>query len=356
MADINFGLLKQLCETPGIPGREEPIRRLVADAMRPLVGEVAVDALGNVIGRRPGRSSCRVMLAAHMDEIGFMVKHIDDKGFVRILPMGGWDPRNVVSQRVYVHTRSGESLLGAVMPGVKPIHMQKPEDANKPPTIDELFVDLGLPADEVKARLEIGDPVTMARTAEIVGGNVMSKTLDARVAVFVMLEALRVVGDHEAEVLAVATTQEEVGTRGALVAAHDLQPTVGVAIDTTLANDYPGPADYDAVTRLGSGVGIKILDSSLICNPQLVRHFRDLAEANNISHQMEILPRGGTDAGAIQRSRGPVPSITLSVPSRYVHTVNEMASLKDIEAAIQLLTVYLRHAHEGRYGFEADLG
>ncbi len=349
---MDFSLLKTLCETPGVPGLEEPIRKVVVGELKNLVDELQVDVMGNVIGTKRGSGGPRVMLAAHIDEIGFVVKHVDDKGFVRLQPMGGWDPRNMVAQRVYLHTRSGERLMGALMPASKPIHMLTPEEAAKAPKIEEFFVDLGLTGDEVKAKVEIGDPVTMARTAEQVGHNVLSKTLDARVAVYVMIAALRQLREHRCEIVAVATTQEEVGLRGATTAAYATKPDIGIAIDSTLANDFPGIEEHMQVTKLGGGAAIKIMDSSLLCHPKLVQHFRDVAEANGIKYQMEILGRGGTDAGAIQRSRGGVPSFTLSIPCRYVHTVNEMAAEEDIDAAAALLARYLEDAHSRTYGYD----
>ncbi len=358
---LNFQLLKKLCETPGIPSREERMRKLVISELRPLCDSISVDPMGNVIATKRGKKSSdpsakvpRVMIAAHMDEIGFIVKHIDDKGFIRLNPVGGFDPRVLVAQRVFVHGFKGKSLLGVLMPGTKPIHILPPEDANKSPKMDDLYVDVGLPADRVRAEIEIGDMVTMARSAELVGDMVVSKTLDNRVSVFVMIEALRAIGEHTCDILAVATTQEEVGLRGVTTAAYALQPDVGIALDTTLANDFPGPTEPDHVTKLGNGTAIKIMDSSLICHPKVVRHFRDLAEKYQIKHQLEILPRGGTDAGGIQRSRGGVPSFTLSIPSRYVHTVNEMSAITDIEATITLLVRYLEDAHTRTYGHEGE--
>ncbi len=349
---MNFDLLKRLCETPGIPSREEPIRRLVIDELTPLVDEVSVDAMGSVIGYKKGMGGPKVMIAAHMDEIGFMVRFIDDKGFLRLQPVGGFDARVLVAQRVYVHSHTGERFLGALQPAAKPTHLLSDDERNKPPKLEDLFVDIGLTGDEAKQKVEIGDPVTLARTAELVGGNVVSKTLDNRLSVFIMLEALRILGAHQCEIYAVATVQEEVGLRGATTAAYHLKPDVGIALDVTLAGDYPGGAEQDSITRLGKGTAIKIMDSSLLCHPQVVRHFRDVAEQHDIPYQLEILPRGGTDAGGIQRSRGGVPSFTLSTPTRYVHTVNETASVSDIEASISLLKEYLEDVHTRTYGYE----
>lgn len=347
---MNFELLKRIAETPGIPSREEQIRRLVIEELRPLVDEVTVDAMGSVIGHKKG-SGPKVMIAAHMDEIGFIVRHIDDKGFIRIHPVGGFDPRVLIAQRVYVHGLNGERFLGALQPAAKPIHLLSEEERKKPLSIEDLFIDLGMTAEQVRASVELGCPITLARTAEIVGGNVVSKTLDDRVCVYQMIEALRSLGSHECDIYAVATVQEEVGLRGAVTAAYHLQPDIGIALDVTLAGDYPGNPDQEQITRLGQGPAIKIMDSSLICHPQLVRHFRQVAEKHGIPYQLEILGRGGTDAGGIQRSRGGVPSFTLSIPCRYVHTVNETASIADIDNSVALLARYLEDAHNGDYSF-----
>lgn len=346
---MNFDLLKRLCETPGVSGREDKVRDLVIEELRPLSDEIRVDTLGNVIAIKKGTGGPRVMLAAHMDEIGFLVKYVDDKGFLRVQPVGGWDPRTMVAQRVHVHGFGGQTLLGTLMPAAKPIHLLTAEEMAKPPKMEEFFIDLGLPVDEVKAQVEMGDMVTMARTTERVGGNVVSKCLDDRLSVFVMIEALRAVGPHEAEIIAVATTQEEVGLRGATTAAYALEPEIGIALDVTLANDFPGVEGPDQITRLGEGAALKIMDGSTLSHPKLLRHFRGLAEKHGIKHQLEILSRGGTDAGAIQRSRAGVPTFTLSLPTRYIHTVNEMASVADIEASTALLARYLEDAHNGKY-------
>jgi endoglucanase len=339
---MDYELLKRLCETPSIPGREEALRELVQETLRPLAHSVRVDTLGNVIAVRTGGGGRTVMLAAHMDEIGFVVRHIDKRGFLRVQPVGGFDPRTLVAQRVLVHT-DASTYRGTLMPGTKPIHLLEGEP--KPPKIEEFFVDLGMAAEMVHELVQIGDPITMDRTTERMGECVVSKALDDRLGIFVMIEALRAVRHPEVDIVAVATVQEEVGLRGATTAAFDVEPAIAVAIDTTLAVDIPGMDEELAVTRQGAGTAIKVMDSSTISHPKLVRQLREIARRSNIPHQMEVLPRGGTDAGAMQRSRAGIPAVTISIPSRYVHTTNETAHVRDIQASIDLLARFLEEAH-----------
>lgn len=346
--EVNVALLKRLSETPGVSGREERVRELVIAELRPLVDEISVDALGNVVAFKKGKSDRRVMLAAHMDEIGFMVKYVDERGFVRLQPLGGFDPRVLVAQRVIVHTRGGEALRGVLTPATKPIHLLGDEKPGAP-KLEEFYIDLGMPGERVKELVDLGDSVTLDRTLERTGDCVIGKALDDRTGVFTMIEGLRKLGKHQVSVLAVATVQEEVGLRGATTSAYHVQPDVAIALDTTLAVDTPGMPETEAVTRLGDGVAIKVFDSSAIPNYKLVRHLREVAEAGHIRHQLEVLPRGGTDAGAMQRARAGAPAITLSIPSRYVHTVNEMVHLGDLDAAATLLARYLETAHTGNY-------
>ncbi|MFI5273182.1 MAG: M42 family metallopeptidase [Ktedonobacterales bacterium] len=346
---INLDLLKRLTETPGVSGREERIRAIVLDELRPLVDDLRVDALGNVIATKRGKGKRRVMIAAHMDEIGFMVRYIDERGFLSLQPLGGFDPRVLVAQRVMVHTRGGDALHGVLTPQSKPIHMQVAGDKPEAAKLDDFYVDLGLPGDEVRKRVGLGDSITMDRTLERVGDNIIAKAMDDRTGVFTMIEGLRRLGTHEAEIVAVATVQEEVGLRGATTAAFAIQPDVAIALDTTLAMDTPGMPDNGAVTRLGAGVAIKVFDSSFIPNFKLVEHLREIAERDGIRHQLEVLPRGGTDAGAMQRAGSGAAAITLSIPSRYVHTVNEMVNSGDLDAAATLLARYLERAHTGSY-------
>ena len=340
--DLNLDLLKRIAETPGIPGHEDAIRSIVVEVMRPLVDEINVDALGNVIGRK-GSGKPRVMLAAHMDEIGFIVRSVDEHGAIWLQPLGGFDARNLIAQRVMVHSRDGV-FRGAMHAKRGPLASRNVGDI-KPDRVSDLFVDVGLTAEETENAVEIGDMVTMDRTLERVGHTVMSKSLDDRVSVFVMLELLRTLGEHQCEVVAVATVQEEVGLRGAGTAAFSVQPDIGIAIDICPAGVL-GDDRIDEITHLGGGPGIKIMDMSVITNRKLQRAFRDVAERHGIEYQLEVMPFGGTDAGAIDRSRAGVRAITISIPTRYSHTVNEMASLSDIAGTVELLTHFLREAHQ----------
>lgn len=350
---MNVALLQELTEAHGIPGNEGMVRAIVKRELSGLC-EVSVDLMGNVIARKaptkPGDGR-KVMLAAHMDEIGFVVKHISDKGFVRVQPLGGWDPTQMASQRVFVHTRGGR-LNGVLMQSKKPKHMQTPADANKAATTDDYFIDLGLDGEAAKSQVELGDMVTMNRTFQTMGDLFTCKSMDDRAAVFVMIEALKALGDHSAEIFAVATVQEEVGLRGAAASGSRIAPDVMVAIDVTLANDIPGLPEELSVTRLGKGTAIKFMDSSLICHPKVFGHFKSLAEEHRIPYQVEILPAGGTDAGAVQRLHGGVPSFTLSIPTRYIHTVNETVHKGDVQASVDILARFLETVGEADYALD----
>ena len=254
------------------------------------------------------------------------------------------------SQRVMVKAQGGP-LYGVLMYGTKPAHLLSDAEKKEGQTHPNFFVDLGLKGDEVRKRVRLGDPVTMDRPLLKNGDLLTAKAMDDRVSLYVMIEAIRAAGDHGAEVFAVATVQEEVGLRGAAAAGSALAPDVVVAVDITLANDIPGVPEQDVTTTLGEGAAIKILDSSLICHPKVVAHFRRLAETNGIPHQMEVLSAGGTDAGAVQTLHGGVPAFTLSIPTRYVHTVNETVHPKDVQACVDLLARYVEDCGNVSYEY-----
>ncbi len=344
-------LLKELCECSGIPGREERLREIVRRELEPVVDEMRVDALGNLIATKratKGRSPKRLMIAAHMDEIGFVVSHIDDKGLLRLVPVGGHDPRNMVAQRVTV-CGTKRDLTGLLYPGLKPPHIQTDEERRKSLKVSDFYVDLHLPASRVKREVEVGTMVTLQRDFVEVGNGVSCKAMDDRLAVYVMIRAMQAAKSYGFETHAVATAQEEVGLRGAGVSAFGVEPDVGVALDVTIAADIPGVPEHEQVTQLGEGTAIKLMDSSSISHPGLVAELKALAKRRKIKYQMEILPRGGTDAGGIQRIRSGVPVVTLSIPTRYVHASIELADRSDIEASIKLLTAFIED------GQKADL-
>ncbi|MCS6861414.1 MAG: M20/M25/M40 family metallo-hydrolase, partial [Abditibacteriales bacterium] len=223
----------------------------------------------------------------------------------------------------------------------KPPHLLTEEERKKQPTVSDFFVDLGLPVERVKERIEIGAPVNIQREFVEVGDCLSCKAMDNRLALYVMIKAMQAARDFPFTTYAVATTQEEIGLRGATTSAFGIEPDIGVAIDITIAADIPGVPDYERVTQLGAGTAIKIMDSSHISHPKLVTFFKHLAEQRGIKYQMEILPRGGTDAGAMQRIRAGVPVITLSTPTRYVHTSMEMVHKEDVQASVNLMTAFI---------------
>ena len=339
---FDYPLLKKLSEVPGVPGREDEVRKLIRSELGDAAGAATTDVMGNLIVRVDGPEGApTVMVSAHMDEIGFIVRHIDDDGFIRIQNLGGFDVRNLFARHVAVHGRSGKTRIGVLNPGVKPVHISSPEERKRLPEIHDFVVDLGIEAKTVKDEYRIGDMVTLVQPFQDLGEVVTGKALDDRTGCWILIEALRRLKNPKVSIAAVFSTQEEVGLRGAITSSFSQEPDIGIALDTTLAVDTPGTPGHLAITRLGDGVGIKVSDSSAISNGWLVDAMADLAEDNGIAFQFEVLPRGGTDAGAIQRSRAGVASVTLSTPSRYVHTVTEMVAKRDLEAAVSLLVAFL---------------
>ncbi len=342
---MSVALIKELVETPGVPGREERLRAVVRRELTGLVDEMRVDALGNLIAVKRNPGAPKLMIAAHMDEIGFIVSHIDkEKGWLRLQPLGGHDPRHMVAQRVLVSTAEGD-LPGILFPGLKPPHIASDEDRKKQPQVSDFFVDMGLPGAVVRERVAIGDPVTLLRGFSMIGDGYSAKAMDDRICVYILIEALRRAQRFGWEVYAVATSQEEVGLRGALTSAYGIHPDVGIALDTTLAVDIPGVAEHEMVTRWGGGAAIKILDGSFIAHPKLTAALRDIATRRGIAWQHEILPRGGTDAGAIQRVHAGVAVATLSTPTRYIHSSVEMVHKDDVEAGIALVAAFIEEGH-----------
>jgi tetrahedral aminopeptidase len=345
---VDLDLLRKVCDTPGVAGFEGPIQAIVREELEKSCDEVRSDRMGNLIGlkkagRAPGGAPpLRVMLAAHMDEIGFVVRHIDREGFIRILPIGGYDPRTLIAERVIVHGR--EDVRGIIAP--QPNWILTDEEKKKVLPIRDLFVDTGLPGDEVRARVALGDPVSFAQRFDLLGGEVVvGRNFDDRLGVYALLEAVRRLGPLGVDLYAVATVQEELGVRGAEIAAYTVDPDVGIAIDGSLASDVPYAKEEDRHCSLGQGTGIYLVDNRTVSDPLLVRFLLQLAEEQGIRCQRNI--GGGTDASAMQRNRAGARACTIGAPTRYMHSTSQLADLRDIEETVRLLAAFAENAHRG---------
>ena len=331
---MNISLLKEICETPGAPGYEQEIRKLVLKETKGLGDTISVDNMGNVTVFKQGKTNKKVMIAAHMDEIGFMVTHIDENGFIRFTTLGGFDPKTLTAQRVIIHGL--KNIMGVM--GSKPIHLMSPEEREKPPKISDFFIDTGMKAAEVKDNVSIGNTITRERQLIEMGDCVNCKSLDNRISVYILIEVLKRLTHVPYDLYAVFTVQEEVGIRGAQVATLAINPDFGFGLDTTIAYDVPGSKEYEQVTKLGKGAGIKIMDSSVICDPRMVKYMKYVAETHAISWQAEILTGGGTDTSGIQRmTAGGAIAGAVSIPTRHIHQVIEMVNKQDVEDSINLL-------------------
>ena len=333
---VNVPLLKSICEVAGAPGYEQRIRELVIKEVTPLVDEVKVNNMGNVYAIKKGKENKKIMVGAHMDEIGFIVTHVDDNGFVRFHTLGGFDPKTLTAQRVIIH---GKKDVVGVM-GTKPIHVMSAEERNKNPQIKDYFIDLGMPKEEVEKLVSVGNPITRYSELIEMGECVNCKSIDNRVSVYILIDTLRALKEKEVpyDVYGVFTVQEEVGIRGANVSSMDIQPDYGFGLDTTIAYDLPGAQAHERITELGKGTAIKIMDASTICDYRMVEFMKQTADKNQIKWQAEILPAGGTDTAGIQRmSDGGSISGAISIPTRHLHQVIEMAHKEDIVQSIKLL-------------------
>lgn len=325
-------LLQQLTEAFGPSGYEDKVREIVRAEVESLADEIKVDVLGNLIARkRPGRQTKdtkKIMIAAHMDEIGLIVSHVDQNGFVHFSPVGAVIRRYVLGGRV----RFLNGTRGV-------IGFDRLDKINELPTLDKIYIDVG--AGGVKdAPVKIGDVAAFDRPFADLGNRMVAKSMDDRVGVLVAIEALRAIKSTPHDLYFVFTTQEEVGTRGAITAAYGIDPDVGLAIDVTPAGDTPNALKMEM--SLGKGPCIKIQDPGMIADPRVVQWMVRAAEKARLPYQREVLLIGGTDARAIQLTRAGVPSGCLSIPVRYVHSPSEMVDYSDVQNAVKLLTAVLR--------------
>ena len=338
-------LLKTLCEVPGVTGFEDEAQDIVTAELEAVCDRVWRDRLGNVIGLRKATIGSgdrpRVMYAAHVDEIGLMVNHIDEEGFIRFTPIGGLVPCNIISQRVVIHGK--KKLNGVISPRIR--GAVKEADLQKMPELADLYIDVALPRTEVAAAVDVGDVISLDQDFRYLNDNVVTaRNFDDRLGVYCMIEAMKRLGKTEVDVYAVSTVQEELGVRGAPVAAYAIEPDFGIAIDGSLSWDVPNTANHEKHCHMGQGTGIYMMDRLTLGSPRLCRFLIELCQREGIPCQRNM--GGGTDASAMQRTKLGALCTTIGAPTRYMHSTVQLAHLDDVRATSALLRAFAEHAHE----------
>lgn len=331
-------LLSSLVNAPAPSGFERRVREIIVEELEEMGFETFTDSLGNVYTVL-GEGRPLLVLAAHMDEVGFVVRHVDEKGFIRVAPLGGVAPEVVLGKEVILLGEK-EDIVGVF--GAQPPHGR--DSAQAPLTFESLFVDIGASSREeaLSMGIDVGTPLTFVGNFREVSGRIIGKALDDRVGCYVLLEALKRTKNVEEGSVAIAfTVQEEVGLRGASALAHELEPNYAIAVEGTIANDIPGVPEDRSVTIAGRGPAIRVMDRGIIASTRLVNHLRRLAEEKSIQYQLQVSPYSATDSGSFIL-RG-TETTAISVPVRYIHTPASVAFAKDIESTIQLIKALLEN-------------
>jgi len=339
--------LEKLSNANGVTGRENEVRELMKKYLKPYVDEVREDKLGNLITFKEGKKDApTVMLAAHMDEIGLMIKNIKKKGFLQFTKIGGIDDRILLAQKIIVHTDKGP-LNGFT--GCKPVHIQSEAEKKKVIESDKMFIDIGAKDKEEaeKMGVQVGDVVSFdTKFARLGNGVVLGKAFDDRVGCAMMIETVKRLQKVDCNLYAVGTIQEEVGLRGATIAAFQVAPDVGIVLESTVAGDMPGVGEGEAPAKMGEGPVITVADAGLIAHPKVLRLLIDSAKENSIPYQLETGIRGATDAARIALSREGVPSGIIAVPARYIHSPAAILNIDDVDKAVQLAVAAIRKIPE----------
>ncbi len=339
--------LEDLSRAVGVSGAEDEVRRRIVDKLRGFVpaDQIETDTMGNVIVTRPPRAGgddgTVVMLAAHMDEVGLMISFIESDGTLRFKKVGGIDDRLLPGKAVRIGPKGVPGVIG-----VKPIHLQGEDERGRVEEASQLFIDIGADSREQAERVvRVGDrAVFEAQWCTMGADGVCGKALDDRVGCTALLELLR--GDYPVTVVGVFTVQEEVGLRGARVAAYRVAPSLAIVLEGTVCADLPGREPHEEATRLGDGAVLSVMDRSSIAHPELVRVLSGLAGRHGIPYQWRRTAMGGNDAGEIHTARGGVPSASVSVPCRYIHGPVALARLRDLEAVVRLVETFLQELPE----------
>lgn len=343
--DATLQLLKDLTEAPGVPGYEAPVRAVVRQYFEPL-GELSQDKIGSVICRKAGTSETpRVMVAGHMDEIGFMVRHITQEGFIKFVPLGGWFDQVLLGQRVVISTRQGD-VVGVI--GVKPPHLLSADERGKVVTRKEMYIDIGATSlEEVEtAGVRVGDPIIpRADFLELANGkSLLSKAFDDRVGVALIVSALQELqqADHPNTVYGAATVMEEVGTRGAFTSAELVNPDVAIILEADIAGDVPGVKPEESAVKLGKGPTMLVYDARMIPNLMLRDLVLDTAAQIGVTVQPSAIEGGATDGAAIHLHNTGVPTVVLAVPARHIHSHSSIIHRDDYDQAVRLLVALIQ--------------
>jgi len=328
-------LIKKLCSIYGPSGREEQIRDIIEDEIRKYCRDIKVDRLGNLIACKPAskkrKNSDKIMLCAHMDEIGLIVTHIDKKGFLRFTNIGGLFPLRILYQRV-IFANGTIGVIGA----------ETKSETPKPPGLDNMFIDIGAKdSNEAEKLVRIGDIASFHREFTHINKRISAKAIDDRIGCFCLIECIKKIKNNKDDLYFVFTVQEEVGLRGARTGAYAIGPEYAIAVDVTATGDTPECPTM--AVSLGEGVAIKVKDHDFISNPIINDKMIAYAERLKIPYQLEILEWGTTDASIIQIMRGGVLSGVLSIPTRYIHSPNEVCDLDDVHGAVDLLSYIGEH-------------
>ncbi len=338
-------LMKKLSEVSGISGFEENVAKIIEDELENFTDNIEIDALGNIIAFKKGKKNApKVMLASHMDEIGLMVKYVDDNGFIGFSKVGGINDQMLLNQTVYIQT-SKEKVYGVI--GSKPPHVTKPEERKKVTSHTDMFIDIGAKdKEEALDMISIGDPIIFNHTyAELPNNLITGKALDNRIGCLIMIEVMKRV-KTDANVYGVGTVQEEVGLKGAKTSAFKINPDIALALDVTLSGDHPGIKESEAPVVIGKGPAVILSDASgrgIITPPKVKNWLVETYKKYDLQIQLEVSEGGTTDATAIHLTREGIPTGVVSVPTRYIHSPVSVASLDDIESTIELLVTAINN-------------
>lgn len=338
-------LLKKLVTSPSISGYEKNIRDLISKEIKPYVDDVRVDRIGNLICKK-GKGTPKIMLTAHMDEVGLMVKYIDDNGFIRFEPVGGWDPKILPAQKFNIHGSKG-TVVGVV--GSKPIHLQEKEEEKKPLKIKDMFIDIGAKnrKEAEKMGVNVGDFITNYGEFNKLGGSrVTGYGFDDRVGCLQLVKVMKNLKKPKGTVYVVGTVKEEIGLIGIRGSTFGINPDIVISLDVTISGDTPELKPHEAITKIGEGPVLMIKDALSIVQTDIKKWVQNVAKKSKIKLQFEIISGGATDASVTPTIREGIPSVSILTPSRYLHTPVEIVDMNDVKNSIKLVTELIKSPYK----------